>query len=119
MELDVEGWDRVVLHRDLGPGPLHDSIADNEHTYPYTGSHMSVDERGVSVRYRLQLEQTMGGEYKAEIRISVTELFLMLIKLSAYLTFDQFVHYLNGGTRKGLGMKSMWRGPMRDQADEF
>ena len=112
MQLKVEGWDRVVLERDLLPVSLDEVSEGEPGMYPADGAYLTSSERGVTIRYRLVIgEETMGGRYKAELFLSASDVARLFVAVFRHHAFDKVLHFLAGWTCKGLSVRSMWRGP--------
>lgn len=122
MRLSVEGWDRVTQYgrRDILTIDIPESISKDvyDRSFPYTGSHVSLDGAGIRIRSRLHLDTSMGGNYKAEVFISKTDILWIFLRVFRDFTLNQITHMFNGGELRGLTIGSLWKGSLPNSEQE-
>lgn len=98
--LTCEGWERVVLSErnvfSLELDDAHYASRDKQKTYPGVGVYFSHSPQSFSLRFRMHVEPTMGGNYKAELRLGKDDIAKLFRIAFRQEEFDEVLALLNG-----------------------
>lgn len=115
MHFYVEGYERVTKtgQRNLLNLKIDELEECDDEYYPFIGAKIRASQCGVYIRYRMNVTPNMGGNYKAELFLSAEDIAFLFVRVFRHYTVDKLMHFLNGGTMRGLKLSSLWKGPAK------